>query len=317
MDQNAKIYVAGHTGLVGSAFVRKLRERGYHNLVLRTHGELDLLDQAAVQSFFAQEQPEYVIDAAAKVGGIRANSEAPANFFYENMQMEQNLIWSAFQNHVKKFLFLGSACMYPKQCHQPMKEEMLLTGLPEITNEGYALAKVGGQRLCSYLHQQFGADFITAIPANAYGIGDNFAPQHSHVIPALLVKYREAKRSNAPSVTLWGTGKALREFIDTDDLADAGIFLLNHYSGYEPVNIGTGEEVSILELSQIIKRITGFEGEIVTDPTKPDGMMRRLCDSSKIHEMGWKSTLSLEQGIRKLYNWYLSNQDEKEQIEQC
>lgn len=312
MDQNAKIYVAGHTGLVGSAFVRKLREQGYHNLVLRTHGELDLLDQAAVQSFFAQEQPEYVIDAAAKVGGIRANSEAPANFFYENMQMEQNLIWSAFQNHVKKFLFLGSACMYPKHCPQPMKEEMLLTGLPEITNEGYALAKVGGQRLCSYLHQQYGVDFITAIPANAYGIGDNFDPRHSHVIPALLVKYREAKRSNAPSVTLWGTGKALREFIDTDDLADAGIFLLNHYSGYEPVNIGTGEEVSILELSEMIKRITGFEGEIVTDPTKPDGMMRRLCDSSKIHELGWKSTLSLEQGIRKLYNWYLSNQNDKE-----
>ena len=317
MDQNAKIYIAGHTGLVGSAFVRKLREQGYHNLVLRTHAELDLLDQAAVQSFFVREQPEYVIDAAAKVGGIRANSESPADFFYENMQMEQNLIWSAFQNHVKKFLFLGSACMYPKQCPQPMKEEMLLTGLPEITNEGYALAKVGGQRLCSYLHQQYGADFITAIPANAYGIGDNFDPRHSHVIPALLVKYREAKRSNAPSVTLWGTGKALREFIDTDDLADAGIFLLNHYSGYEPVNIGTGEEVSILELSQMIKRITGFEGEIVTDPTKPDGMMRRLCDSSKIHELGWKSTLSLEQGIRKLYNWYLSNQDEKEQIEQC
>ena len=312
MDQNAKIYVAGHTGLVGSAFVRKLREQGYHNLVLRTHAELDLLDQAAVQSFFVREQPEYVIDAAAKVGGIRANSESPADFFYENMQMEQNLIWSAFQNHVKKFLFLGSACMYPKQCPQPMKEEMLLTGLPEITNEGYALAKVGGQRLCSYLHQQYGADFITAIPANAYGIGDNFDPRHSHVIPALLVKYREAKRSNAPSVTLWGTGKALREFIDTDDLADAGIFLLNHYSGYEPVNIGTGEEVSILELSEMIKRITGFEGEIVTDPTKPDGMMRRLCDSSKIHELGWKSTLSLEQGIRKLYNWYLSNQNDKE-----
>lgn len=312
MDQNAKIYVAGHTGLVGSAFVRKLREQGYHNLVLRTHAELDLLDQAAVQSFFVREQPEYVIDAAAKVGGIRANSESPADFFYENMQMEQNLIWSAFQNHVKKFLFLGSACMYPKQCPQPMKEEMLLTGLPEITNEGYALAKVGGQRLCSYLHQQYGADFITAIPANAYGIGDNFDPQHSHVIPALLVKYRDAKRSNAPSVTLWGTGKALREFIDTDDLADAGIFLLNHYSGYEPVNIGTGEEVSILELSQMIKRITGFEGEIVTDPTKPDGMMRRLCDSSKIHELGWKSSLSLEEGIRKLYNWYLSNQNDKE-----
>lgn len=315
MDKNAKIYVAGHTGLVGSAFVRKLREQGFHNLVLRTHRELELLDQAAVEAFFAQEKPDYVIDAAAKVGGIRANSEAPADFFYENMQIEQNLIWSAFRNHVKKFLFLGSACMYPKQCPQPMKEDALLTGLPEITNEGYALAKIGGQRLCSYLCRQYGADFITAIPANAYGIGDNFDPRHSHVIPALLVKYREAKQTHAPHVTLWGTGKALREFIDTDDLADAGIFLLEHYSGCEPVNIGTGEEVSILELSQMIKRITGFEGEIVTDPTKPDGMMRRLCDSSKIHALGWKSPLSLEQGIRKLYNWYLSNQDEKEQNE--
>ena len=312
MEKTSKIYVAGHTGLVGSAFVRGLRAQGYENLVLRTHGELDLLNQQAVENFFREEKPEYVIDAAAKVGGIRANTEAPAEFFYANIQMEQNLIWSAFRAGVKKFLFLGSACMYPRECPQPMKEEMLLTGLPEITNEGYALAKVGGQRLCSYLHQQYGVDFITAIPANAYGIGDNFDPQHSHVIPALLVKYREAKRSNAPSVTLWGTGKALREFIDTDDLADAGIFLLNHYSGYEPVNIGTGEEVSILELSEMIKRITGFEGEIVTDPTKPDGMMRRLCDSSKIHELGWKSTLSLEQGIRKLYNWYLSNQNDKE-----
>ncbi|MGM9605575.1 MAG: GDP-L-fucose synthase family protein [Faecousia sp.] len=312
MDKNAKIYVAGHTGLVGSAFVRRLRAQGYENLVLRTHGELDLLNQQAVADFFRQEKPEYVIDAAAKVGGIRANSEAPADFFYENMEMEQNLIWSAFQNQVKKFLFLGSACMYPKQCPQPMKEEMLLTGLPEITNEGYALAKIGGQRLCSYLRRQYGVDFITAIPANAYGIGDNFDPQHSHVIPALLVKYREAKKNDAPNVTLWGTGKALREFIDTDDLADAGIFLLNHYSGEEPVNIGTGEEVSILELSRMIKRITGFEGEIVTDPAKPDGMMRRLCDSSRIHALGWSSTVSLEQGIRKLYQWYLASQDEKE-----
>ncbi len=310
MDKNAKIYVAGHTGLVGSAFVRRLRAQGYHNLVLRTHGELDLLNQQAVADFFAQEKPEYVIDAAARVGGIRANTEAPAEFFYENMEMEQNLIWSAFRSGVKKFLFLGSACMYPKQCPQPMKEEMLLTGLPEVTNEGYALAKIGGQRLCSYLRRQYGVDFITAIPANAYGIGDNFDPQHSHVIPALLVKYREAKQNHAPSVTLWGTGKALREFIDTDDLADGGIFLLNHYSGEEPVNIGTGEEVSILELSQMIKRITGFEGEIVTDPTKPDGMMRRLCDSSRIHALGWRSTISLEQGIEKLYRWYLQNQQE-------
>lgn len=307
MDKNSKIYVAGHTGLVGSAFVRKLQSLGYDNLVLRTHAELDLLSQQAVESFFQTEKPDYVIDAAAKVGGIKANSDAPADFFYENMQIEQNLIWSAFYNGVKKFLFLGSACMYPKECQQPMKEEELLTGLPEVTNEGYALAKICGQRLCSYLYEQHGADFITAIPANAYGIGDNFDPQKSHVIPALLLKYRNAKLNKDASVSLWGTGRALREFIDTDDIADAGIFLLENYSGKEPINVGTGEEVSIMELSQIIKKITGFEGDIVTDPSKPDGMMRRLCDSSKIRELGWKSNISLEEGIRKLYNWYLEN----------
>lgn len=306
MDKEAKIYVAGHTGLVGSAFVRKLKELGYNNILVRTHTELDLLNQKEVEIFFEKEKPEYVIDAAAKVGGIKANSEAPADFFYENMQIEQNLIWSAYRSGVKKFLFLGSACMYPKNCSQPMRETELLTGLPEVTNEGYALAKICGQRLCSYLYQQYGADFITAIPANAYGIGDNFDPQHSHVIPALLVKYRNAKINGDSSVSLWGTGKALREFIDTDDLADAGIFLLNNYSGVDPVNVGTGEETSIMELSYMIKEITGFEGKIVTDTTKPDGMMRRLCDSTKIHELGWKSSISLRNGIQKLYDWYLT-----------
>lgn len=307
MDKNAKIYVAGHTGLVGSAFVRVLRKKGYTNLVLRTHQDLDLLRQTEVEEFFKNEKPEYVIDAAALVGGIRANSKAPADFYYVNMQIEQNLIWTAFQSGVKKFLFLGSACMYPKECIQPMTEDMLLTGLAEITNEGYALAKAGGSRLCSYLYKQYGADFITAIPANAYGIGDNFDPEHSHVIPALIRKYHEAKINGEEKVILWGTGKALREFIDTDDLADAGIYLLNHYSGYEPVNIGTGEEISVMELSQKIRKITGFQGEIVTDSTRPDGMMRRLCDSSKIHKLGWKSTVSLEEGLKKLYQWYLNN----------
>lgn len=309
MDKEAKIYVAGHTGLVGSAFVRKLKELGYNNILVRTHTELDLLNQKEVEVFFEKEKPEYVIDAAAKVGGIKANSEAPADFFYENMQIEQNLIWSAYKFGVKKFLFLGSACMYPKNCNQPMREDELLTGLPEVTNEGYALAKICGQRLCSYLYQQYGADFITAIPANAYGIGDNFDPQHSHVIPALLVKYRNAKINGDSSVSLWGTGKALREFIDTDDLADAGIFLLNNYSGVDPVNVGTGEETSIMELSYMIKEITGFEGKIVTDTTKPDGMMRRLCDSTKIHELGWKSSISLRNGIQKLFDWYLTTEN--------
>lgn len=304
MDTNAKVYVAGHTGLVGSAFVRALRQKGFDNLILRTHEELELADQHAVERFFAEERPDYVIDAAAKVGGIRANSKSPAEFLYINMQIEQNLIWSAFKSDVKKFLFLGSACMYPKDCLQPMKEEYLLTGLPEPTNEGYALAKVSGQRLCSYLYREYGADFITAIPANAYGIGDHFDLVNSHVIPALLMKYEKARQAGDSSVTLWGTGKALREFIDTDDLADAGLFLMTHYSAEEPVNVGTGEEVSILELSRIIKSVTGFEGSITTDPTKPDGMMRRLCDSSRIREMGWEPRITLEQGIRKLYKWW-------------
>ena len=308
MDRHARIYVAGHTGLVGSAFVRRLRAHGYENLVLRSHTELDLLRQADVERFFAEERPEYVIDAAAKVGGIKANSEAPADFFYVNMQIQQNLIWTAYKSGVKKFLFLGSACMYPKECPQPMKEEYLLTGLPEITNEGYALAKVCGSRLCSYINRQFGADFISAIPANAYGPGDNFDPEHSHVIPALLVKYHNARLDGAPAVSLWGTGRALREFIDTDDLADAGIFLLENYSSPEPINIGTGEEVSMLELARMIQDITGYQGDIVMDTSKPDGMMRRLCDSTKIHELGWKSSVSLRDGVEKLYRWYLEQQ---------
>lgn len=304
MEKDARIYVAGHTGMVGSAFIRRLKEQGYSNLILKTHRELELMDQKAVENFFKEEKPEYVIDAAAKVGGIKANQEAPADFFYVNMQIQQNLIWSAYKSNVKKFLFLGSACMYPKECTQPMTEDRLLTGIPEGTNEGYALAKLCGQRLCSYLYKQHGADFITAIPANAYGIGDNFDPQHSHVIPALLIKFRNARLNNEKAVSLWGTGKALREFIETEDMADAGIFLLEHYSGEEPVNIGTGEEISILDLSRMIKKITGFEGEILTDPSKPDGMMRRLCDSTKIHELGWKSRIGLEQGIKRMYEWY-------------
>ena len=284
MEKDARIYVAGHTGLVGSAFVRRLKEQGYTNLILKTHEELELLDQKAVEDFFKEEKPEYVIDAAAKVGGIKANREAPADFFYVNMQIEQNLIWSAYKSNVKKFLFLGSACMYPKECRQPMTEDQLLTGVPEVTNEGYALAKICGQRLCSYLYKQYGVDFITAIPANAYGIGDNFDPEHSHVIPALLIKFRNAKINNEKTVSLWGTGKPLREFIETEDMADAGIF--------------------ILDLSRMIKKIVGFEGEILTDPSKPDGMMRRLCDSTKIQELGWRSRIGLEQGIKRLYEWY-------------
>ncbi len=311
MRKDDKIYVAGHTGLVGSAFIRQLNAKGYNNLVLRTHDELELTDQALVEEFFLAEKPDVVIDAAAKVGGIKANSEQMAEFYYENNQIQQNLIWSAFKNGTRQFLFLGSACMYPTSCEQPMTEEEILTGLPEPTNEGYALAKIGGSRLCSYLYRQYGVNYISAIPANAYGIGDSFDLAHSHVIPALIRRFYEARISGAESVTLWGSGKALREFINTDDMADAGIFLLNNYCSDQPINIGTGEEVSMFELAEIVKRITGFDGQILTDPTKPDGMMRRLCDSTKIHELGWESTKTLETGLKELFSWYLSSLEEE------
>lgn len=307
MSLEDRIFVAGHSGLVGSAFVRTLKKNGYKNIILRTHDELDLTNQAKVASFFDAEKPSVVIDAAAKVGGIKANSEHMAEFFYINMQIQQNLIWSSFETGVKKFLFLGSACMYPKECMQPMKEEYLLTGVPEETNEGYALAKISGARLCSYLNRQYDVCFISAIPANAYGLGDSFDLENSHVIPALIRRMDEAKKNGVASVTLWGTGKPIREFIYTDDLADAGLFLLENYSSYEPINVGTGEEVSILELANIVKKIVGYDGKILVDSSKPDGMMRRLCDCSRIQKLGWKSTIGLEDGIECLYQWYLEH----------
>lgn len=301
MDKQEKIYVAGHTGLVGSSFVRQLRANGYQNLLLRTHRELDLLHQEAVVSFFEREKPAYVIDAAAMVGGIRANMDAPADFYYVNSQIQNNLMWAALHSGVRKFLFLGSACQYPRDCQQPMPEEALLTGLPEPTNEGYALAKCMGCRLCSYIRRQYGADFISAIPANTYGLEDCFDPQKSHVIPALMLKYQNAKEKRLPFVELWGTGRALREFIYSDDIADGGIFLLNHYSDAETINMGSNTEISIHELSSLIQKIVGYEGEIVCDPSKPDGMMRRVLDSSKIHEMGWTAKVTLEEGLRRVY----------------
>ena len=305
MKKTAKIYVAGHTGLVGSAFVRRLKKHGYTNIVTRSHEELDLVNQAAVQEFFEKEKPEYVIDAAALVGGIKANSEAPADFYYVNNMIQNNLIWAALKSGTSKFLFLGSACQYPKECEQPMKEQDILTGLPEVTNEGYALAKIGGCRLCSYIKKQYGADFISAIPANAYGLNDCFDPEKSHVIPALIMKYHNAKQQGLPYVELWGTGAAKREFIFSDDLADGGIFLLENYSGEETVNMGTSNEVSILELSEMVKKIVGYRGEIRLDTTKPDGMMRRMVDSKKIEALGWKSSVTLEEGLRRVYNEYL------------
>ena len=244
--------------------------------------------------------------AAGLVGGIKANTEAPADFYYVNMQIANNILWSAHTTHVKKLLYLGSACMYPKECPQPMQEDLLLKGIPEYTNEGYALAKIAGVRLCSYLRRQYGDDFISSIPANAYGIGDCFDPEKSHVIPALLFKYHEAKVSGADKVVLWGTGQAKREFINTIDIANSSIFLMENYSGEETMNVGTGEEISILELSRLIKKIVGFEGEILCDTTKPDGMLRRMVDSSRIREMGWQPEVTLEQGLRDLYKDFLN-----------
>ena len=311
MEKNARIYVAGHTGLVGSAIVRKLRQEGYNNLILRTHKELELTDQRAVDDFYLEARPEYVFDAAALVGGIRANSASPADFFYKNMQIENNLIWGAHKANVKKLLFLGSACMYPKECEQPMKEEFLLTGLPEPTNEGYALAKVCGARLCSYLRRQYNGDFISAIPANTYGPGDSFDPEHSHVIPALIRKYHNAKANSLDFVELWGTGEAKREFIHVDDIADACLFLMNCYSDDQPINVGTGEEITILELSNLIRNIVAYKGKIVCDPTKPDGMMRRMVDCSRLENLGWRSAISLEDGLRRMYALYLEEQNAK------
>ena len=307
MKKDARIYVAGHTGMVGSAFVRALRDRGYENLILRTHAELDLTRQADVEAFFAAERPEYVIDAAALVGGIKANSAAPADFFHVNNAIQENLIWTAYKNGVKKLLFLGSACMYPRDCSQPMKEEYLLTGLPEYTNEGYALAKACGSRLCSYLRRQYDADFISAIPANAYGPGDSFDPEHSHVIPALIRKCHEAKVSGAKEIVMWGTGSALREFIYTDDIASSGLFLMENYEGEMPVNVGTGEEFSMLEIARMICEVTGFTGDITLDPTKPDGMPRRLCDSTRIREMGWRASVPMRDGLERMYAAFLKS----------
>lgn len=303
-----KIFVAGHQGMAGSAFLRLLKKKGYENLIFRTHAQLDLTQQSAVRKFFQKERPDIVIDAAAKTGGIQANSRVMADFFYENMAMEENLIWTSLQSGVKKFLFLGSACMYPKECPQPMKESSVLAGLPEPTNEGYALAKIAGARLCSYIYRQYGADFVSVIPANAYGPGDSFELERCHVIPALIRKCHEAKRDGLDKILLWGSGKPLREFIHIDDLADAGLFVLLHYSGEEPVNIGSGEEISISGLAEMIRNITGYQGKLVMDNTKPDGMMRRFCDSSKIQNMGWKSRISLSQGLSSLYEWYAGSE---------
>jgi len=308
MEKNAKIYVAGHRGMVGSAIVRRLQEEGYGNIITRTSKELDLRRQDAVEQFFAEEKPEYVFLAAAKVGGILANSKHPADFMYDNMILEMNVIKSAFDHHVKKLTFLGSSCIYPRMAPQPMPESCLLTSALEETNEAYALAKISGLKYCEYLNRQYGTDYISVMPTNLYGPNDNYHPEHSHVLPALIRRFHEAKEAGAKSVAIWGTGKPLREFLYVDDLADACLFLMNNYSGNETVNLGTGKEVTITELANLVKKVVGFEGEIVYDATKPDGTPRKLLDVSKLNTLGWHYKTELEDGIRLAYDDFLHSE---------
>ena len=301
------IFVAGHKGLVGSAIVRKLREKGYENLLLRTRSELDLTDQAAVRAFFESERPDHVVLAAAKVGGILANSTYPADFIYQNLAIEVNIIQEAWRAGVRKLLFLGSSCIYPKLAPQPLKEEYLLTSSLEPTNEAYAIAKIAGLKMCEFYNRQYGARFISVMPTNLYGPGDNFDLETSHVLPAMIRKFHEAKTRGDDSVTLWGTGTPRREFLHVDDLADACVFLLECYEDAGFLNIGAGEDVTIRELAELIRRVVGFPGNILWDSAKPDGTPRKLLDTSKLKALGWSASTSLEAGVLNTYGWYLEH----------
>jgi GDP-L-fucose synthase len=309
MDTQSKIYVAGSRGLVGSALVRTLQAQGYNNLVLRSSQELDLRNQASVEAFFALEKPEYVFLGAARVGGIQANNTYRAEFLYDNLMIEANIIHSAYRHGVQKLLFLGSSCIYPKLCPQPMKEDYLLTGILEQTNEPYAIAKIAGLKLCENYCRQYGVSFISAMPTNLYGINDNFDLANSHVLPALMRKLHEAKVDGDPTVTVWGTGTPLREFLYVDDLADALVFLMNTYNAIDFVNVGTGQEVSIKELALTLKAVVGYEGELVFDSTKPDGTPRKLLDVSRLTAAGWQAKTDLKTGIEKTYSWFLQSYD--------
>lgn len=307
MCPDSKIYVAGHRGMVGSAIVRELQRQGYTNIITRTHAELDLCRQADVERFFADERPEYVFLAAAKVGGIIANRNALADFMYENMILEMNVINAAWRNGCRKLEFLGSSCIYPRMAPQPMKEDCLLTSALEPTNEAYALAKISGLKYCEYLNRQYGTDFISVMPTNLYGPNDNYHPEHSHVLPALIRRFHEAKVSGAQSVTCWGDGSPLREFLYVDDLANLCVFLMNNYSGNETVNAGTGKEVTIKQLTEMVAETVGYEGEILWDTTRPNGTPRKLLDVSKSHALGWHHTVELSDGIALAYADFLSN----------
>lgn len=316
MEKTSKIYVAGHRGLVGSAIVRQLQAQGYENLLTRTHAELDLTNQQAVAGFFEQEKPDYVILAAAKVGGIHANNTYPAEFIYENLMIEANVVHAAWRAQVKRLLFLGSSCIYPKMAEQPMREDALLTGTLEPTNEPYALAKIAGIKLCESYNRQYGTDFRSVMPANLYGQGDNFHPENSHVIPALMRRFHEAKQRGDKEVVVWGSGTPKREFLHVDDMAAASLFVLQldsetYQANTQPmlshINVGTGEDCTIREMAETMKRVVGFEGELVFDSSKPDGTPRKLMDVSRLASMGWRYSIPLEQGLRQTYAWYLEH----------
>lgn len=307
MEKNSKIYIAGHKGLVGSALVRNLQNKGYKNIIGKTHAELDLTNQVEVNKFFDDEKPEYVFLAAAKVGGIVANNTYPADFIMKNLIIECNAIKAAYENGVKKLMFLGSSCIYPKMCPQPIKEEYLLSGYLEETNEAYALAKISGIKMCQSYNQQYGTKYISVMPTNLYGPYDNFDLKTSHVMPALIRKMHEAKLRNEHSVEIWGTGSPLREFLHSDDMADACVFLMENYEGNEFFNVGTGKEISIKELAYMIRDIVGFEGELKFDISKPDGTPRKLLDVTRLGKAGWKYRIELRDGIRESYGWYREN----------
>jgi len=306
LNRCGKTYIAGHRGLVGAAILRRLQGEGFEDVITRTRAELDLTDARAVEGFFAAERPKYVFLAAAKVGGILANATYPADFLRENLAIELNVIEAAYRYGTKKLLFLGSSCIYPKFAPQPMKEEHLLTGELEPTNEPYAIAKIAGIKLCQAYREQYGVDFISAMPTNLYGPNDNFDPRNSHVLPALLRRFHEAKERGEPEVVVWGTGRPRREFLHVDDLADACLFLMDNYSGREPVNVGVGEDVSIRELAELVREVVGYEGRISFDVTKPDGTPRKLLDVSKMRGLGWEAEIPLREGVEQTYRWFVN-----------
>ena len=307
MEKNSKIYIAGHTGLVGSAILRELKEQGHTNLVVRTHKELDLLESEKAADFFKKEKPEYIILAAARVGGIHANYTYSAEFIYENLQVQNNIIHNSFLNKVKKILFLGSSCIYPRNCPQPIKEEYLLTGELEKTNEAYAIAKIAGIKMCQSYNREYDTNYICIMPTNLYGINDKFHSDNSHVLPALIYKIHKAKITGAPSVTIWGSGKPYREFLFVDDFASAAVFLLQNYNSSEIINVGSGKDLTIQELAETICSVIGYKGEISFDKSKPDGTPRKLLDVSKINKLGWKAKTDLKTGLKITYEWYLKN----------